>query len=967
MNLWTLCLRRLRREFPAPPRNRRARRAAERFRPSVLALEDRTVPTADMFAGATPLSGTFLTATGSNVGATVEAGESDLPTISRSGTINSVWWQWTAPVSGSVEINTLGSDLDTVLAVWTGTAIGDLTLVGADDDFYYPQSRVSFTAQAGTTYYISVDGYEEATDAIVLNLAMAPANDNFANAATVTVGSYTGTNTGATAEANEPVVDPLDMPINSVWWEWTAQTSELVEFNTFGSTLDTVLTVYTSSSPEASLATLHQVATNDDAEGGGLQSLVLFQAEAGTIYYISVDGALQFTGDIVLTRPSVPSGSNRPPVVATGQLFTLNENSFGGTSVGTVVASDPNHNQSLTYEIIGGNTSRAFSINRDTGEIRVDNGAALNYEVNPYFDLVVRVSDDQALSNSEVVRINLINLHDAPDFQDVGPFTIAENSAAGTAVGQVTATDSDPGQTVSFAIVGGNTSGAFAINSTTGVITVASPAALDYESNSVFTLTVRATDNDPDPLSSETNVVVFVDDGNEAPVIAPGQVFSLNENTPAGVPVGTVSAHDPDGGQTLTYCIIDGNASGAFAIDGATGRITVRDSSQLNFEVTPPFVLTVRVTDNGSPSPLSSIAAITINLNDVNEAATFVETDLSFRVNENVPAGTAVGTVTATDPDNATTLAYAITGGNLDGAFAIDPSTGVITVANASALDFESLLARTGGSFTLTVQVTDNGTPRLPVSTSVVITLNDRNDAPVLDNRGAMSLAAINQGDVANAGTLVSTLLASTGVTRVADEDAWAVQGIAVVAADTASGSWQYSTDGGSTWRALGSVSDESARLLAADALTRIRFVPAPGYNGTVTGGITFRAWDQTAGVNGSLANASVNGGTSAFSTATETASIKVRSALEQIAILSNDVRALMSTGALSNSDGTQLLTKLTHAKKHLEQANPTPAENQMTFFMNFVSELVQTGTLDPALGDDLIAKANAVLVSIHN
>jgi len=124
----------------------------------------------------------------------------------------------------------------------------------------------------------------------------------------------------------------------------------------------------------------------------------------------------------------------------------------------------------------------------------------------------------------------------------------------------------------------------------------------------------------------------------------------------------------------------------------------------------------------------------------------------------------------------------------------------------------------------------------------------------------------------------VSELLASAGGNRISDEDSGARFGIAIVAADTSHGSWQFSIDGGTTWLALGSVSNGSARLLDADA--RIRFVPSMLYSGTVTNAITFRAWDQTSGVNGGLANTSVNGESSAFSIATETASIQVRSLL---------------------------------------------------------------------------------------
>ena len=68
----------------------------------------------------------------------------------------------------------------------------------------------------------------------------------------------------------------------------------------------------------------------------------------------------------------------------------------------------------------------------------------------------------------------------------------------------------------------------------------------------------------------------------------------------------------------------------------------------------------------------------------------------------------------------------------------------------------------------------------------------------------------------------------------------------------------------------MGSVSNASARLLAADGLTRIRFVPTGGFTGTVSNGITFRAWDQTTGTNGGLGNATVNGGSAGLTAAEE-------------------------------------------------------------------------------------------------
>src|SRR5439155_25500446 len=123
-----------------------------------------------------------------------------------------------------------------------------------------------------------------------------------------------------------------------------------------------------------------------------------------------------------------------------------------------------------------------------------------------------------------------------------------------------------------------------------------------------------------------------------------------------------------------------------------------------------------------------------------------------------------------------------------------------------------------------------------------------------------------------NGGTLVSDLISG----QTTDDDDSPLTGIAIIAADNTSGAWQYSTDGGSNWSNFGSVSSNSARLLAADADTRVRFVPSANFNGTVTAGLTFRAWDQTTGTAGSTADVTSNGGSTSYSSETATSGITV-------------------------------------------------------------------------------------------
>ena len=135
------------------------------------------------------------------------------------------------------------------------------------------------------------------------------------------------------------------------------------------------------------------------------------------------------------------------------------------------------------------------------------------------------------------------------------------------------------------------------------------------------------------------------------------------------------------------------------------------------------------------------------------------------------------------------------------------------------------------------------GRPVLGVTRTIVI--NSLNAAPVLN--GANDLTPISEDAFNNGGTLVADLI-STWVT---DADSGALEGIAVIGVDNTNGSWEFSIDGGTSWTAVGSPSTNEALLLAADAQTYVRFVPDPNWNGTVTNGITFHAWDQTSGING--------------------------------------------------------------------------------------------------------------------
>ena len=218
---------------------------------------------------------------------------------------------------------------------------------------------------------------------------------------------------------------------------------------------------------------------------------------------------------------------------------------------------------------------------------------------------------------------------------------VSENSPVGTVVGTIATSTADVESELRYAITGGNTQGAFAIDAKTGRITVKDARPLDFETNARFHLTVqvkniaaKAGDNlrynfaahllksgvDPQAVQQLLNhatlrVTVNLDNVNEHPTVG-DRSFRIDEGSPDGTVLGVMTAADPDAGEELHFAITAGNTGDAFAIGAKTGRITVRRGSLLDFRANPRFELTVQVTDL---TGVSDTAVVTVNLNEVDE------------------------------------------------------------------------------------------------------------------------------------------------------------------------------------------------------------------------------------------------------------------------------------------------------------------------------------------------------------
>lgn len=489
---------------------------------------------------------------------------------------------------------------------------------------------------------------------------------------------------------------------------------------------------------DVSIATLAAV---DDAEDSHVFSLVsgsgdthngsfeisndqilaktIFDFESRSVYTIRVKVADSHNQTFEKSVEIVITDVNEEPIL-TGGAFTIPENSSMGLEVATLMATDPD-GDALTYVLDAGDG--AFALDANTGVLTVANSTLLDYETTLQFVLSATVSDG-TLSSSATVIVNLTDVTEsidntAPVLADRS-FTIPENTTNSFYIGTLQGTDAEK-NALSYSILSGNELGGFSLESSSGVLLVSDHTQLDFETNPSFALTVEVSDGELTDTAQITIDLTDVDEPVNQPPTISDQAFTVNEHSVIGFVVGTVSVTDPDG-DALTYSLV--GTSNVFSLNSTTGELSVLESSALDFETSPQFVLQVTVSDGS----LSASATLTITLNDIDESVNQAPQINSqvFSLSENNEVGFEIGTVNAGDPDG-DDITYSISDG--DGVFSIDANTGVLTTAEI--VDYEI-----NSQFILTVAVSDGF---LASSATIVINVTDVdetvNSAPILLDR----------------------------------------------------------------------------------------------------------------------------------------------------------------------------------------------------------------------------------------
>ncbi len=426
--------------------------------------------------------------------------------------------------------------------------------------------------------------------------------------------------------------------------------------------------------------------------------------------------------------------TNNPPTITSNggddtAMISVAENT---TAVTDVDATDPDPGASLTFGIVPiGPDQSLFSIDATTGELRFD--LPRDFETpgdgntDNVYAIQVQVTDG-SLTDTQAIAVTVTNVNEQPDGLALleNPI-VPENSAAGTVISAIVTHDSDAGDTLSLTLTD-SAGGRFAISGND--LVVGGGAPLDFEVATSHTVTIRATDSGG--LFIERSFDVTVENVPEAPTDLMLDNPTVNENA-AGALVGKFSASDPDGPPTPTFSLPD--TSGPFDISG--DRLMVKNGSLLDFESSTSHTVRVRATD---ATGLFVERDFTVMVLNVNEAPTDITLSNSS-VDENSPAGTVIGTLSAVDPDAGDSHTFAVLGSSPSGAsFAID-ATSQLVVAAGSMLDFE-----TTTSYSVRIQATDQAGSDLSFDRLLTITVYPVDEPPVVTSNSPLT---VNEGSTA--------------------------------------------------------------------------------------------------------------------------------------------------------------------------------------------------------------------------
>ncbi|XP_015241891.1 PREDICTED: protocadherin Fat 4-like isoform X2 [Cyprinodon variegatus] len=368
-------------------------------------------------------------------------------------------------------------------------------------------------------------------------------------------------------------------------------------------------------------------------------------------------GSIPLHSNTSVTVRLEPFNHHPPMFLPLPAFIAIPYNLLVGSEVVKLTATDPDVNSSdfIEYNVSGGNASDLFGIQTNSGKVFLNHNLA--ERENQSLTLLVEAIDKgfPPLTSQTKISIKIIGTNQfSPTFgeSDV-TISVPEDLPVGSVAGKVQAEDWDygPNGEITYCISAENQHFPVSVGKFSGLLTLTTE--LDYEKESSYYLRIKATDGGWISKYAWLNVTVIVMDVNDnPPVFLLSEYFTaVTENSKIGTSILDVKATDMDSGinAQISYSLIAGSLD-KFALDPRNGIISTL--VVFDYEHKHIFDITVKAS-NTAKHTLFSLAHVIIHVLDVNEfSPTFIQESFSFSVFKNVPVGTSIGKVAATDNDS---------------------------------------------------------------------------------------------------------------------------------------------------------------------------------------------------------------------------------------------------------------------------------------------------------------------------
>ncbi|WDQ16168.1 cadherin domain-containing protein [Rhodopirellula sp. P2] len=436
-----------------------------------------------------------------------------------------------------------------------------------------------------------------------------------------------------------------------------------------------------------------------------------------------------------LSTPNIPDLPDaQAPTSISLSTTTVAENLAVGTAVGTFSSTDPDSGDTHTYALVSGTGSTDNSSFTISGNTLVT-AEVFDASVQDTYTIRVQTTDSTGRTLERVFTLTVTDQNVAPTAISLSDTSIAENETASTAVGDLSTTDSNTGDTFTYSIVsidGSTTDTTFAISGNSLVAT----GSLDFETKSSYSVVVRTTDQGG--LSFDQTFTINVADINEAPTAIALSDDSIADDSVSGTVVGSFTTTDVDASDSFTYSLVSGTGdtdNASFTIVGNE----LRTATTIDFDTQSSYSIRIQTTDSGGET-FEQVFTI-VQSNEGPTAITLSDSSVA----ENGSAGDTVGTFSSTDPTSGDTFTYTFATGEGD------DNNALFAISGNELQAAGSLDAETQGTLTIRVRSTDS-TGEF-IEETFTITVSSVNEAPT-----TLTLSGTHVATGEASGTVVGTL-----------------------------------------------------------------------------------------------------------------------------------------------------------------------------------------------------------------